>query len=94
MYPEITLRLMALKIKDSGLRLRVDRELRTEFVAACHAEGKTAASVLRECIRQFVERARAGQQDLFAGKGRAAPAPSRLNERPRAHAKQRRYRGL
>lgn len=66
---------MALKIKDSGLRLRVDRELRTEFVAACRAEGKTAASVLRECIRQFVDRARAGQQELFVGKGSARAEP-------------------
>ena len=92
MYPEITLRLMALKIKDSGLRLRVDRELRDAFVAACRAEGSTAAQYLREYMRQFIERARAGQQELFAAKGRAPLSGSR-NKLPRAHAKQRRYRG-
>ena len=84
---------MALKIKDSGLRLRVERDLREEFVAACRAEGRTAAQVLRDCMRQFVERTRAGQQELFAGKGREPLSDSR-NKLPRAHARQRRYRGL
>ena len=62
---------MALRVKDSGLRLRVERELRDDFVAACRAEGRTAAEMLREYMRRVVERVRAGQQDLFAGKGRA-----------------------
>ena len=83
---------MALKTKDSGLRLRVERDLREEFVAACRAEGKTGAEVLRGCMRQFVERARAGQQELFAAKGRL-PMASPRNKLPRAHARQRRYRG-
>lgn len=84
---------MALKIKDSGLRLRVERDLREEFVAACRAEGRTAAQVLRDCMRQFVDRAHAGQQELFAGKGRE-PISDPRNKLPRAHARQRRYRGL
>jgi hypothetical protein len=83
---------VALKIKDSGLRLRVERDLREEFVAACRAEDRTAAQVLRECMRQFVDRARAGQRELFAEKGRE-PLSDPRNKLPRAHAKQRRDRG-
>lgn len=75
---------MGLKIKDSGLRLRVERDLREEFMATCRAEGKTAAQVLRDCMRQFVERAHAGQQELFVGKrgeGRAPVVNSSKKER-------------
>ena len=81
---------MALKTKDAGLRVRVESDLRKAFVESCRADGQTAAQVLRECMRQYVERARAGQQDLFAVRGgRSAPKP----QSPRAHAKQRRRRG-
>lgn len=55
-----------LKTKDAGLRLRIEREIREEFVAACHAEGKTAADVLRDYMRDYIERSRAAQRDLFA----------------------------
>ncbi len=87
---------MALKTKDSGLRLRVERDLREAFMAACRAEERTAAQVLRECMRQFVERVRAGQRELFAGKEGegGAPLSGPKNKLPRAHAKQRHYRGL
>lgn len=85
---------MALKTKDSGLRLRVERDLREEFGVVCRAEGKTAAEVLRGCMRQFVERARAGQQELFGGGKGRGPIPEPRNKLPRAHARQRRYRGL
>jgi hypothetical protein len=81
---------MAIKTKDVGLRLRVESELRQAFVDSCRADGRTAAQVLRECMRQYVERARAGQQDLFATKG-GQSAPKTTS--PRAHAKQRRGRG-
>lgn len=42
-------------MKDVGLRIRVQRELREQFVAACKAEDKPAAQVLREFMRSFVE---------------------------------------
>jgi hypothetical protein len=83
---------MAIKTKDAGLRLRVEHELRQAFVESCRAEGQTAAQVLRECMRQYVERARAGQQDLFAARG-VEPAPTSKNKLPRKHAKQRSTRG-
>jgi hypothetical protein len=60
--------MMPLKIKDAGLRLRVERDLRHEFIEACRAEGKAAAQVLREYMRDYVARNRAASQqelDLF-----------------------------
>ena len=52
--------------KDKGLRIRVDQELREEFLAACHAEDKPASQVLREFMREYVRRhRRVAQQDLF-----------------------------
>jgi len=64
---------MPLIIKNAGLRLRVERDLREEFVETCRAEGKAAAQVLREYMRDYVARNRAAAQqelDLF-GKRRA-----------------------
>ena len=60
--------LMPFKTKDAGLRLRVEREIRQEFVEMCRAEGKTAAQVLREYMRDYITRNRAAaQQELFTG---------------------------
>ena len=57
---------MPLKTKDAGLRLRVEKELRQEFVEACRAAGKPAAQVLREFMRDFVAREQATlQRPLF-----------------------------
>lgn len=57
---------MSIRIKDSGLRLRVERELREEFVETCRAEGRVAAQVLREYMREYVARNRAAaQRELF-----------------------------
>jgi hypothetical protein len=59
---------MPLKTKDAGLRLRVERDLRQEFIETCRAEGKAAAQVLREYMRDYVARNRAASQqelDLF-----------------------------
>ena len=40
--------------KDAGLRIRVERTLRDDFRAACRAEDKPAAQVVREFMRRFV----------------------------------------
>jgi hypothetical protein len=40
--------------KDVGLRIRLDRELRDEFVAACQGHDRPAAQVLREFMREYV----------------------------------------
>ncbi|PQO22449.1 hypothetical protein C2I36_12965 [Rhodobacteraceae bacterium WD3A24] len=42
--------------KDVGLRIRVQRELREQFVAACRAEDKPAAQVIREFMREYVSK--------------------------------------
>lgn len=61
---------MPFKIKDAGLRLRVEREIRQEFVEVCRAEGKTAAQVLREYMRDYIARNRAAAQgELFKAAG-------------------------
>lgn len=47
-----------LAMKDVGLRIRIDRQLREAFLAACKAEDKPAAQVLREFMRAYVEQSR------------------------------------
>lgn len=42
--------------KDVGLRIRVDRELREQFLGACRDQDKPAAQVLREFMRDYVDR--------------------------------------
>ena len=41
-------------MKDVGLRIRVQRELREQFLEACRAQDKPAAQVLREFMREYV----------------------------------------
>lgn len=40
--------------KDAGMRIRVERELRGEFLAACQDQDRPAAQVLREFMRDYV----------------------------------------
>ena len=41
-------------MKDVGLRIRVQRGLREEFLKVCQAQDKPAAQVLREFMREYV----------------------------------------
>lgn len=41
-------------MKDAGLRIRVQRELRAQFVEVCRAQDKPAAQVIREFMRDYV----------------------------------------
>ncbi len=50
-YPTATLGQM----KDVGLRIRIDRDLREKFLRACKAEDRPAAQVIREFMRAYVE---------------------------------------
>ncbi|MEW8072870.1 MAG: plasmid-related protein [Candidatus Thiodiazotropha sp.] len=43
-------------MKDAGLRIRVQRGLRDEFVTVCREQDKSAAQVLREFMREYVDR--------------------------------------
>lgn len=53
-------------LKDSGMRIRVEKELREAFVQACRAQNRPAADVLRDFMRTFTEKQQQGQADLFA----------------------------
>jgi len=63
-YPLGTLSTM----KDVGLRIRVQRELREQFLEACKAQDKPAAQVLREFMREYVEENPAPEQASKAAK--------------------------
>ncbi len=53
--------------KDCGMRIRIQRELRRDFLVACRLQDRPAAQVLREFMREYVDRARQGvQRELFA----------------------------
>jgi len=41
-------------MKDVGLRIRVQRDLRDEFLEICRAQDKPAAQVIREFMRAYV----------------------------------------
>jgi hypothetical protein len=54
-----------MSLKDSGMRIRVETELREAFVQACRAENRPASDVLRDFMRVFVEKHQRGQGSLF-----------------------------
>ena len=57
-------------MKDVGLRIRIQKELREQFLEACRAQDKPAAQVLREFMREFVEEhSPDSQQGLDRGRG-------------------------
>jgi hypothetical protein len=55
-------------MSDIGLRIRVDDQLRHDFVETCKAKDTTAAQVLRSFMRTYVEEhgARVRQGQLFS----------------------------
>ncbi len=58
---------MDTRAKESGLRIRVDTQLREEFLRACKKEDLTAAQVLRAFMRTYIDRqARGLQAELFS----------------------------
>jgi len=42
-------------MKDVGLRIRVQRDLREAFLKVCRAQDRPAAQVLREFMRSYIE---------------------------------------
>ena len=55
-------------MKNAGLRIRVEKELRDKFLGLCHDQDKPAAQVLREFMRRYIaendnEGSLAGSQD-------------------------------
>ena len=50
----------------SGFRIRVDDQLREQFISICRSQDMTAAQVLRAYMRDYVERHHTDDQiDLF-----------------------------
>lgn len=43
-----------LSMKDSGLRIRIERELREKFIEVCRQQDRPAAQVIREFMRQYI----------------------------------------
>lgn len=58
-----------MSLKDSGMRIRVEKDLREAFVQACRAQDRAAADVLRDFMRSFTEKQLKGQADLFLNTG-------------------------
>ncbi len=55
-------------MKDVGLRIRVQKELREQFVEACRKQDKPAAQVLREFMRTYIEANEPGSQQKIQKK--------------------------
>ncbi|RQV60889.1 plasmid-related protein [Burkholderia cenocepacia] len=68
-----------MNVKDCGMRIRVEKDLREAFVRACRAQDRAAAAVLREFMQTCVEKFEAGQGDLFSRPERA-PTPKKRPE--------------
>lgn len=42
-------------MKDAGMRIRVEQDLREEFISVCQTQHTPAAQVLRQFMRGYVE---------------------------------------
>ena len=42
--------------KDSGFRIRLDNNLRRNFLQACKHQDRSAAQVIREFMRKYIDR--------------------------------------
>lgn len=51
-----------MKTKDAGLRIRVERELRDDFLEVCRIQDRPAAQVIREFMRRYVAKHRVEAQ--------------------------------
>jgi antitoxin component of RelBE/YafQ-DinJ toxin-antitoxin module len=61
--------------KDSGLRIRVELELREAFAQACQAQGMVGSEVLRQFMRSFAAKHSSEQASLFGSGGTGAAKP-------------------
>ena len=58
-------------MKDAGLRIRVQRDLRDRFQQVCRTQDKPAAQVLREFMRTYVNE----HKELLAHEPEASSVP-------------------
>lgn len=68
-------------MKDVGLRIRVQRELREQFLEVCREQDKPAAQVLREFMRSYVAQHGERSPDGDEPGGNGSP---RSDRKPRA----------
>ena len=45
---------MRMRVKDAGIRIRVEKGLRDQFLGICRRQDKPAAQVLRQFMREYV----------------------------------------
>jgi predicted transcriptional regulator len=50
-------------MKDSGLRIRVERQLREKFLELCREQDRPASQVIREFMRDYIERHQENEAD-------------------------------
>lgn len=55
-------------MKDSGLRIRVERQLRQKFLDLCREQDKPASQVIREFMRTYVEANDSGAEEKLKKK--------------------------
>lgn len=67
-------------VKDSGMRIRVERGLREAFLRACRAQNRPAADLLREFMESCVNRFESGQGELFSEPSLQATKRKQANE--------------
>jgi hypothetical protein len=60
--------------KDSGLRIRLEDPLKRRFLRACQDQDKSAAQVIREFMRRYVDRRTDTSQGELFPSGTARPA--------------------
>jgi hypothetical protein len=60
--------------KDVGLRIRVERSLRDDFLEICRAQDRPAAQVIREFMRHYVAQHEVPSENI---EPRAKREPSR-----------------
>ena len=50
--------------KDSGLRIRIEKDLREKFLETCRAHDRPAAQVLREFMREYIQEHEIANENL------------------------------
>lgn len=68
-------------MKDVGLRIRVQRTLRDEFIETCRAQDKPAAQVIREFMRRYVAANKPILHDKLGSNLALSPSVSRDKEK-------------
>jgi hypothetical protein len=55
-------------MKDAGMRIRVEQDLREDFISACQTQHMPAAQVLRQFMRGYVEQFKSKEKAVSENK--------------------------